>query len=127
METYHQLVREALKRATEVLRAGVSARLPYDIVCKLFHENGYETELSKKPGVVLRSGFFHGLGHGVGLDIHERPFLHHSEDELIAGDVVTVEPGLYREGYGGCRIEDLVRITAEGFELLTDCGYGLTP
>lgn len=125
--TYHRLVREALKRATEAVRAGVRAQEPYELVCGWFAEHGYETELSKKPWTFLKSGFFHGLGHGVGLEIHERPFLHRSSDVLVAGDVVTLEPGLYRDGYGGCRLEDIVRVTEDGAEVLTDFPYALTP
>ena len=64
--------------------------------------------------------FIHGTGHGVGLDIHEDPFASTvSKDELLAGDVVTVEPGLYRGGFGGVRIEDLVAVTADGGRRLT--------
>jgi Xaa-Pro aminopeptidase len=50
-----------------------------------------------------------------------------SDKELVAGDVVTVEPGLYRQGFGGCRLEDLVLVTADGAENLTTFPYDLTP
>ena len=64
--------------------------------------------------------FTHGTGHGVGLDIHEDPFLGRaSRTELEVGDVVTIEPGLYRVGVGGLRIEDLVEVTPDGHRNFT--------
>jgi Xaa-Pro aminopeptidase len=68
----------------------------------------------------LGEGFGHGLGHGVGLDVHEAPRLsRESTDTLAAGNVVTVEPGVYLEGLGGIRIEDLVVVQDGGAEVLT--------
>ena len=104
---YHRLVKESLDRSLEATKAGVPGVEIYEFVCRFFEENGQPTVLSKPPGEVLENGFFHGLGHGVGLQVHEQPNLGRGGTaELVAGDVVTLEPGLYRQGFGGCRLED---------------------
>jgi Xaa-Pro aminopeptidase len=65
--------------------------------------------------------FVHSLGHGVGLEVHEKPILSSvSKDEIVAGNVVTIEPGIYIVGYGGVRIEDTVIVKKDGIEKLTD-------
>jgi Xaa-Pro aminopeptidase len=124
---YQRLCREALERSLEAVKPGIEGRDVYVLVCELFEEHGYPTGLSKKEGEVLEDGFFHGLGHGVGLEVHEQPWLGRYPGELVEGDVITLEPGLYRHGSGGCRLEDLVRVSADGAELLTDFPYDLKP
>jgi len=70
--------------------------------------------------------FVHGLGHGVGVDIHEPPTLNTaSKERLQVGNVVTDEPGIYLPGYGGVRIEDTVLVVTNGAEKLTKGPYGL--
>jgi Xaa-Pro aminopeptidase len=124
---YHRLVHEALMKSMEAVKAGAQGREVYELVCDVFHEAGHPTQLSKQPGEVLSSGFFHGLGHGVGLEVHEPPWLSRDPSQLVAGDVITLEPGLYRQGFGGVRLEDLVLVTADGAENLTDFPYDLEP
>ena len=124
---YHALCREALDRSLVAVRPGRAAEDVFRLVCELFHEAGEPTQLSKKPGEVLEDGFYHGLGHGVGLEVHEEPSLGRAPGTIIAGDVVTLEPGLYRHGYGGVRLEDLVLVTEDGAENLTEYPYDLEP
>jgi Xaa-Pro aminopeptidase len=125
---YHRLVKEALDRSISAIRAGIDGSEVHRVASEHFQEHGYPTLLTKKPGEVLMEGFFHSLGHGVGLEVHELPFLSRlAGQELVAGDVVTVEPGLYRQGFGGCRLEDLVLVTEDGAENLTQYPYDLEP
>jgi Xaa-Pro aminopeptidase len=124
---YHRLALQALESAEAAVRAGANGKQLHEQTCDFFQAHGYPTQLSKKPGEVLESGFFHALGHGVGLEVHEQPGLGRAGDDLVAGDVVALEPGLYRKGFGGCRLEDLVLVTEHGGELLTDFPYDLRP
>jgi Xaa-Pro aminopeptidase len=117
----------ALELALGMVRPGVDGRELNAAVCRFFEERGYATKLSAPDGETLRDGFFHGLGHGVGLRVHEAPSLGLVGHPLVAGDVIALEPGLYRHGYGGVRVEDLALVTEHGYELLTRFPYDLRP
>jgi len=124
---YHALVRTALDLAYEVIKPGVTGAEGHRAVCEFFQEHGFPTQLTKTPGQVLDEGFFHSLGHGVGLEVHEQPGLGRTGVEIVAGDVLAVEPGLYRKGFGGCRLEDIVLVTESGIERFGDYPYDLSP
>ena len=125
---WHRLVKEALDKAVADIAAGVDGRAVFDGTCDIFEAAGEPTQRSKIPGEPLVDGFFHGLGHGVGLEVHEAPGMGRSSQKaLVAGDVVTVEPGLYRAGYGGVRLEDIVLVTETGAETITQYPYDLEP
>jgi Xaa-Pro aminopeptidase len=125
---WHALTLTALERVYERLRPGVTGRDLFAAACEVFEEAGEPTQRTKPEGEALRDGFFHSLGHGVGLAVHEEPALGRTgADPLVPGDVVAVEPGCYRSGYGGVRLEDLVLVTEDGHERLTGFRYELTP
>jgi Xaa-Pro aminopeptidase len=123
----HRLSMEALERTTAAVRPGITGVSLYDIACDVFEAAGHPTQRTKAPGEALTEGFFFSLGHGVGLDVHEAPLLGRSGREpLVAGDVLALEPGTSRDG-DSARVEDLLLVTDDGAEVLTDYPYGLTP
>jgi Xaa-Pro aminopeptidase len=124
---FHDLTRDALERARAAVRPGVAAREVFSLACDPYEQAGLPTQRTKAPGETLERGFFHSLGHGVGLEVHEPPILGRAPDILSSGDVVTLEPGCYEPGIGGCRLEDLVRVTDDGYETLTNFPYELEP
>jgi len=117
--------KDSLDRVYADIRAGVNGRVLFERSAEPYIEAGQPTQLTKAPGTMLEDGYYHSLGHGVGLEVHERPFMGRLDDELRAGDVVTLEPGCYRQGFGGCRLEDLVVVTEGGCEVLTNFPYDL--
>lgn len=117
---YRALCEESLRAVLAAIRPGVAGGELFAISCEPFEAAGKPTQRTKPPGVPLEEGYFHSLGHGVGLELHERPYLGRASDDLVAGDVIAVEPGCYRPGFGGCRLEELVLVTDSGCEVLTD-------
>jgi Xaa-Pro aminopeptidase len=113
-------VREAQRVAMKSIRAGVPGRDVHGKVVEFFKQRGYETRHTPQGSV----GFFHGTGHGLGLAIHEAPRMGITADNLLKkNSVVTVEPGLYYPGVGGCRIEDVVQVTANTPKMLSRYHY----
>lgn len=108
------------KLALGSLRQGANGRAIHREVTEFFTQNGYPTQrvgVGKDGAGGRWSGFFHGLGHGLGLDLHEEPRF--GAATLRAGQVFTIEPGLYIPGVGGVRHEDVALITAKGHKLLS--------
>jgi Xaa-Pro aminopeptidase len=128
MADLHRLVLEAHERSLAATRPGVPGVEIYGAACDVFEAAGHPTQRTKKPGETLQHGFYFGLGHGVGLEVHEAPALGRTgRAPLIAGDVVAVEPGTVDPQHGGMRVEDLVLVTDDGYELLTERSYDLVP
>ena len=127
LQEYWELTRASLERVLPMIKPGAVCREIHAASCEPYEAAGKPTVRTKEPNTTLEEGYYHGLGHGVGLEVHERPNLGRSDERLIAGDVVTVEPGCYRPGFGGCRLEDLVLVTEDGYENLTDFPYDLSP
>jgi len=125
----HALVLDAHDRVCSAARPGARCSDLYGIACDVFEAAGHPTGRTKAPGEILREGFFFGLGHGVGLEVHEDPSLGRSgRASLIAGDVIAVEPGTSVRALGGTRVEDLLLVTDDGNERLTGSfPYGLVP
>jgi Xaa-Pro aminopeptidase len=120
LQEMYDAVLESQEAALSMIRAGVNGRDVHRKVADVLHEAGYKTNVhDQEEGKPLTEGFFHGTGHGVGLEIHEAPSVSLADDELIPGDVISVEPGVYDPKVGGVRIEDLVVVTESGCRNLT--------
>ncbi|MCX8150522.1 MAG: Xaa-Pro peptidase family protein [Candidatus Bathyarchaeota archaeon] len=110
----YNLVKDAQAASCHLFKAGAAASVVDGAARKIISEAGHGDH------------FVHRLGHGVGLEVHESPTLgQYSQDILAAGNVVTVEPGIYIPGFGGIRIEDTVLVKPENAEKLTSGCYSL--
>ena len=126
LKRLHDDCRAALDIAFEHLVPGRDDA--YRHVAEFLSERGHPTRLHHEGPGPLERGFFHALGHGVGLDVHEPPWMGRRSDPIVVGDVVAVEPGLYFDGIGGVRLEDTVLITESGVEHISEpFPYGLEP
>jgi Xaa-Pro aminopeptidase len=111
----YEMVRQGQNVAFGLIKDGVDGGLVHQKILELFQKRGFPT--GRIDGRM--QGFFHGTGHGLGLDIHESPRIGAVNAILRTGHVVTVEPGLYYWGMGGVRLEDVVVVTDKGNRNLT--------
>jgi Xaa-Pro aminopeptidase len=117
LKKMYATVQQAQQIAYQLIRDGVNGKEVHEKILTLFGARGFRT--GKIAGRM--QGFFHGTGHGLGLDIHEAPRIAPVDAVLKSGHVVTVEPGLYYLGVGGVRLEDVVLVKPKGNRNLTDC------
>ena len=113
----YDVTEKALDAALDAVQPGTTGEEVHAAACRVYEEAGYPTFRTDPK---TETGFIHSTGHGIGLDVHELPRLSNGGAELEPGHVVTVEPGLYDPAVGGVRIEDLVVVTEDGHENLTD-------
>jgi Xaa-Pro aminopeptidase len=115
---WESLVRSVQVEAIAAIRPGILGRELWSLACDRFEAAGFPTQ--RRPGAHFMDGFPVALGHGVGLELHEDPDLGRTGGPLLAGDVVTVEPFLCRPGFGGVQVEDMVLVTDDGAERLSN-------
>ncbi len=118
----HAVVLEAKAAATAATRAGVTGEQVHDATTAVMLKRGYAMGFQSDEHPTTMP---HGTGHGIGLDVHEPPLLDKKGPELVAGDALTIEPGLYNKSIGGVRVEDLVIVTEDGCENLNTLQEGL--
>jgi Xaa-Pro aminopeptidase len=126
----HAACEAAIRAAIGAVRPGMVGRDLHLLVADLFRDLGYPSQIHPAASLARPSEwvFSHGLGHGVGFHVHEPPSAGtQAYGELAEGDSLTIEPGLYRPGVGGCRIEDHVILTADGCRNLNTMDYALEP
>ena len=112
-------VRQSQQAALAKVKAGTTGAAVHEAANAVFEAQGFQTERRGDAFV----GFIHSTGHGLGLEVHESPRVSTGAPRLRRGQVITIEPGLYYPEIGGCRIEDVVRVTKDGSEMLSKASY----
>lgn len=125
LRNMHAAVVAAKSAATEACRAGVTGQAVHEATMKAILAAGFEMGLPSDKDPDSYCAMTHGTGHGIGLDVHEPPLLDFGGPELVIGDALTIEPGLYCRAVGGVRVEDMVVVTADGCECLNSLHEGL--
>ena len=122
LQHMHAAVIEAKNAAETAVKSGVTAESVHQAAIDVIRRHGFGVGLTESD----RCAMVHGTGHGIGLEVHEPPLLDAGvSDLLVAGDALTIEPGLYSKAIGGIRVEDMVIVTHEGCENLNQLPEGL--
>ncbi len=116
-QEWYDVTHEAMQAALDVVEPGTTGEEVNQAVVDVYTDHGFPTIYTDPEA---ETGFIHSTGHGVGLDVHEQPSLSQGGEELRPGHVITIEPGLYDPDVGGVRIEDIVVVTEDGYENLTE-------
>jgi len=114
---WYEVTHEAMQAALDAVEPGATGEDVNQAVVDTYTDHGFPTVYTDPE---TETGFIHSTGHGVGLDVHEQPSLSQGGGELRPGHIITIEPGLYDPDVGGVRIEDIVVVTEDGYENLTD-------
>lgn len=118
LKKMYAVVKQGQEMGIKQVKAGVNGKIVHQNILDFFTAQGYPTGLNKGRN----EGFIHGTGHSLGLEIHEEPFrINASDCDIKAGNMLTVEPGLYYQDIGAVRIEDVIYVTKTGNEVLA--GY----
>ncbi len=121
----HAAVVAAKRAGLDACHAGATGEAVHRATIDVIQSHGFETGLPSDEDDDSYCAMTHGTGHGVGLDVHEPPLLDFKGPTLVAGDVLTIEPGLYCKRYGGIRVEDMVVVESNGCQNLNSIHEGL--
>jgi len=121
----HEAVAAAKAAAAAVVKPGVTGHAVHQVTSETIRKFGYSIGLPGSEHGDDYTAMTHGTGHGLGLEVHEPPLLADGGVELLVGDVVTIEPGLYCRAIGGIRIEDMVVVTQDGCRNMNRLPEGL--
>ncbi|MCY2974904.1 MAG: M24 family metallopeptidase [Planctomycetota bacterium] len=126
LERMHAAILAAKSAATEAIRPGITGHSVHEVTASVIKQHGFEMRLPIDSDPIDFTAMTHGTGHGLGLEVHEAPLLAENGVEIVEGDVLTIEPGLYCKSLGGIRVEDMVVVTANGCRNLNRLPQGLT-